>query len=292
MNLRYSRPRSLNQPAVALLLLLGSCGKHDAVELRPSLSPNVSEKQELANEAEANVPAEAEVNASSGPIELSLLLYKTKIKLGDTLWEQLRVRNVGKQEILVTDNLFHDPWQLKRNIHAGYGIFIEIVGPDGKRLPVAAHSDSDGGIQNSVSGLLETEGPEEAAMLSRWRKQGLTEQQINENLVSFNLEKRAKENAGNVTPVIKLAPGESVQTHAWFHYGEWARVIGKRPKPRPIGDFAQLEFFDLEVPGVYKVRAIYNNQVTPDIIRILGKLPAQPEDVLARTPWIRVTVSL
>ena len=123
-------------------------------------------------------------------------------------------------------------------------------------------------------------------MLAAWKKQGLSDYQINEKLVAFNLDKEPL----NIEPGVKLLPGESIQTQSWFHYGDWARVVKKRPKPKPIGNFAQLDAFDLEVPGVYKVRAVYNHRLTPEITRIVGKLPSHPEEVLVHTQWIKVTV--
>ena len=77
-----------------------------------------------------------EVSASSGPVELTFLLHKTTITVGESLWHQLRVRNIGKRELLVTDEVFHEPWQLRyhspdRNGIGGFGIYIEAFGPDG-----------------------------------------------------------------------------------------------------------------------------------------------------------------
>ena len=64
--------------------------------------------------------------------------------------------------------------------------------------------------------------------------------------------------------------------------------LHNRPIPRPIGDFAQLDFFVFEKPGKYKVRAVYD-RLQSELARKAG-IPIYPHNVLIRTPWISVEV--
>lgn len=198
---------------------------------------------------------QAEVHASSGPVELSLLLHRTQIKLGSTLWHQIRVRNIGRTQLLVTDGIFHDPWQMAKNISGEYGIFIEVLGPDGKPLQMAFHPDSGNDIDFGVSDLGQ-------------KKATRTTIRVN-----------------------SLQSGESVETKSWFHYGDWAKLVAKRPRPTPIAEYAELEFFDLNKPGHYKVRAIYNKQLGEKDLKSYRELGLTLNGhVLIRTPWISVEV--
>lgn len=268
----------------AALLLSAACGKKDD-GAPPQLgmpAPGAAEK----------VAAQAEVKASSGPIELSLLLHKTEIKAGESLWQQIRIRNIGDKEIIVADRVFHEPRELRLQSRAGAGIYIEALGPDGKPLKVEFQESAEWGadIGYGVSGLLEVDGPEEQAMLDAWKKQGLSLREINEKLMEFNTKKQRAAEIHQPRPVIKLSPEQSAETKSAFFYSLRDK-FHKRPIPRPIGDFAQLDFFVLENPGEYKVRAIYDRAPTPELNKMRGKLPISPWEVLVRTPWIKVTVA-
>lgn len=265
----------------AALFCLAACEKSPSPVPTPDLAPpGLPEK----------VAAQAEVKASSGPVELTLRLYKTEIKLGESLWEQIRIRNVGDSDMIVSDPVFFDPWQLRKGIRAGYGIYIEVLGPDGKPLPRDPHPNwGSSDVSDKPSGLLEVHGEEERAMLDGWKKRGLSLEQINRKLVDFNLKKARDADASRELPRIKLQPGESAETKSWFVYSEWDQ-FKKRPKPTPVGDFAELEFFDLDKPGEYKVRAVYDWAPTKWLIEARGKIPVEPDEVLVRTPWVRITV--
>lgn len=268
----------------AMLFCFAACGKKEEGAPTPVLSvPGAIEK----------VPAQAEVKASSGPVELTLLLHKTQVKVGESLWQQLRIRNVSDKEIVVTDQVFRDPRELRRSSRAGFGIYIEVLGPDGKPLEVEFQIPAEQGrdISNGVSGLLEVEGPEEKAMLDGWKKQGLSLREVNMKLVDFNMKKQRAAEIHQQRPVIKLLPGQSVETKSAFFYSIQDK-IHKRPIPRPIGDFAQLDFFDLNKPGTYKVRAVHNQAPTEKTMKLSRQLglPTYPEEVQFRTPWIQIEV--
>lgn len=254
-------------------------------------SPSRLEMPASGSGSASAIEAQAEVKASSGPIELSFRLYKTQIKAGESLWHQIQIRNLGNKEITIVDPVFQDLWELRRNIHAERGVLIEVRDPGGKPLGVAFNLDGRGNdFRNEVSGLLETETAEEKAMVGRWKEQGLTPEAIDRKLVDYNIEKKNRLERDGPRTVANLRPGESVKTGSWLLYTEWDR-LRKRPQPFPIGDFAQLRFFDLAKPGVYSVRAVYNYAPTTWLMKIRGGVPIQPWEVLARTPWIKVTVT-
>lgn len=268
-------------PLAAVLLCFAACGKKEAGTPTPALSPP---------HAVEKVPAQAEVKASSGPVELTLLLHNTQLKAGDYLWQQVRMRNVGDKEIVVAGDVFHDPWALRDQSRSEYFVYLEARGPDGKPLKVnyqAYREEKPDHIADVVSGLLEVEGREEKAMLDGWRKQGLSDREIGYKLIEFNTNKKRKVESDQHNPGIRLLPGQSVETKSAFFYSGLDR-IHKRPVPHPIGDFAQVDFFFFDKPGKYKVRAAYDG--LPGKLAREAGLPSYPGDVLVRTPWVSVEV--
>lgn len=268
----------------AALLCFAACGKKE-----DGASPQVTMPVPAVVET---VAAQAEVKASSGPVELAFLLHKTQIKAGDYLWQQIRIRNVGDNEIIVADRVFHEPRELRLQSRAGFGIYIEALGPDGKPLKVEFQDSAKRGadISYGVSGLLEVDGPEERAMLDGWKKLGLSSREIDEKLLEFNTKKQRAVESRQQRPVINLLPGQSAKTKSAFFYSI-QDLIHKRPVPSAIGEFAQLDFFILEKPGEYKIRAVYDRAPTPELNKMRGKLPVSPWEVLVRTPWVKVTVT-
>lgn len=279
------KTKTANWTAIAAALLwFAACGKKEESAPTPALPPpNAAEK----------VAAQAEVRASSGPVELTLLLHKTQIKAGDYLWQQIRIRNIGEKELIVADRVFDEPRQLRFQSRAGCCLYLEMLGPSGKPLKVEFQDSAEQGrdISDVVSGLLEIEGPEEHAMLDGWKKQGLSDREIGMKLIDFNMKKQRAAEIHQQRPVIKLLPGQSAETKSAFYYSIHDK-IQNRPAPRPIGDFAQVDFFLLEQPGKYKVRAVYDLAPTEKSLKIDRKFHhgPSPEEVLVLTPWISITV--
>lgn len=278
------KTRTGNWPVLAAALLLSAaCGKKEDGS-SPQLAmpaPGAAEK----------VAAQAEVKASSGPIELSFLLHKTQIRVGEYLWQQIRIRNIGDKNIVASDMVFYDDRELRKQSSSNYCIYLEAVDPDGKPLKVEFQTPEEIGsdIGYGVSGLLEVEGPEEQAMLDGWKKKGLSLDEINTRLIDFNTQKQRAAVKSEQWSGIELLPGQSAETKSAFYYSMQDK-IHNRPRPRPIGDFAQLDFFIFDKPGDYKVRAIYDRAPTPELNRMRGKLPIDSWEILVRTPWVKVTV--
>lgn len=278
------KTRTGNWPVLAAALLFAAaCGKkEDGASPRLAMpAPGAAEK----------VAAQAEVKASSGPVELSFLLHKTQIRVGEYLWQQIRIRNIGDKNIVASDMVFYDARELRKQSSSNYCIYLEAVDPDGKPLKVEFQTPAEQGsdIRYGVSGLLEVEGPEEQAMLDDWKKKGLSLDEINTRLIDFNTKKQRAAVKPEQWSGIELLPGQSAETKSAFYYSMQDK-IHNRPKPRPIGDFAQLDFFIFDKPGEYKVRAIYDRAPTPELNKMRGELPIFPEEVLIRTSWIKVTV--
>lgn len=270
--------------AVAALCFAACRKKVDVASPQPILSvPDKAEK----------VTVEAEVKASSGPVELSLLLHKTKIKTGDSLWGQIRIRNIGDKRITVSDPVFFDPRGLRKQSSSSYGIYLEAIGPDDKPMKVQFFTPAESAydVEYRPSGLLEVDGPKEQAMLDDWKKQGLNNQEIGTKLIDFNTKKRLAVGIPPDRPVITLLPGQSAETKSAFFYSLRDKRE-KRPLPRPIGNFAQVDFLEFRSPGEYKVRAVYDHAPTSrgkNLARQLG-LPTYPEEVHFRTSWIHVEI--
>ena len=274
------KSKSGNWPILAAALLCSAaCGKKADDASTPILSaPGAIEK----------VSAQAEVKASSGPVELTLLLHKTEIKAGDYLWQQIRIRNIGDEPMIVSDQVFHDPWELRKHSDSKYGIYVEALGPDGTPLRIVFDRERPATPRDGeVSGLLEIEGPQERTMLDRWKKQGLSPDEINRNLLDFNLKKRQETGGSRRWPVIKLSPGQSAETKSAFFYSLRDEINGK-PTPEPVGEFGQINFFHFQSTGEYKIRAVYDYR--PGDFARTNKLPDSPDDVLVQTPWIPVRV--
>lgn len=268
----------------AALLCFVACGKKDGATPPPELPvPGAANK----------VAAQAEVKASSGPVEISFLLHKTEIKRGDYLWHQIRLRNVGEKPLIVSAKVFREPWELAHASDSGYGVYLEALGPDGSKLkvqyPLPAHLESYS--SEDVSGMLEVEGPEEKAMLDAWKKQGLSQIQIDRKLLDFNMQKRLAAESKRTMPAIKLMPGQSVETKSTFSYSAKDKTNGKSI-PKPIGEFGQIDFFDLNAPGEYRVRAVYNHSPTKTSMQIDREFNhgPDPSEVFVHTPWISVKV--
>ncbi len=275
-----------------ILAALAACGKNEAPSNAPELAPPERAFTSAATGGEKEIPAEAEVKASSGPVELTLKIFKIRIKADERVWFRLRVRNVGDRKMLLSDQIFHDPEQLNRNFRIRWGIFIEALGPDGTPLEEALHREEAEPVRDRVSGMLNIAGPVEQAMVDGWRKQGLTEYEVNEKLVHFNLKKEREEASGMDRPVFNLKPGEAAETKSSFFYSTYDRLIKKRPPPKPIGGFSQLELFDFEGPGKYKIRAVYNYVRSGRNEAIAKKIGLGPsaEDVLVHTQWVQFEV--
>ncbi len=263
---------------LSILVLAASCGK-------PSPS---SETPELSAPTSSAVAAEAEVKASSGPVELTFLIYKTRIKLGESLWYQFRLRNIGSEQMIVVDRVFRSGWNLRKNINANFGTYIEIQDSNGQPLRPAHRSDMHAHpIVNESSGLLEAVTPEAKAAVAAWKKKGLSGLEIKRNLAQLNANRAFVE--ADEPFRVELPPGGTIETKSWFEYHDSER-LAHRQQPRAIGEFAEIDVYDLESPGRYRIRAVYKRVPSAYAKNMRRNGEVYPDEVNFKTDWIGIEV--
>lgn len=232
--------------------------------------------------------AAAESVGIQGPVKLVLRLHETKIKVGEKPWFQIRLTNVGNEDLLVTDPVFADPWELYKQSGTRYFTYLEVVGPDGRRVePTAPMVDRHPSEDPGVSGLLERDDPEVKAKVEEWKRAGLTESEIDKRVLELNIRRQDENAIRNLPRRPTLRPGESIETKSWFHH----RTSDGAPAPARVGNFSRLEFFRFDKPGQYKIRAVYDFALDARRERSYreGSLSMYGR-VLTRTPWVRITV--
>lgn len=109
--------------SAAVQLGLSACGQKEPAAVAPNLKMGGA----------TDSAAEAVAVGVKGPVELTLRVYKTKIKSGEeSLWYQVQLRNLGSTDIPIFDSAFLGPSPVE--LHRSVGISLWITGPDGKPL--------------------------------------------------------------------------------------------------------------------------------------------------------------
>lgn len=278
----------------------------------------------IASSARAqNVPAEAEVSASSGPIKLTLSVYRTKLHLGteyvnemdwkqfekdhpgkevgqvgnwksyehpkprgiaDPLWIRLRVTNVGKKPIVISDHLFTGRTNfaaaLTDNLEHKMSFYVEVLGPDGKPVrwspqvacPRVWSKEEIRAFNNTPEQISRRRRYD--ALGKKWVKAGYSREKMQNLLDKVVAEENAKKEPSKeeraaraieeekeqrrLHPNKNLAPGESATTASFVAPGlcpTYRAVL-----PSPIGDFAELWNYHIHEAGSYKIRAMYEGR--------------------------------
>lgn len=262
--------------SLAILLIGVACKKPAAPPATPEVPPP------------SVIAAEADVKSSSGSVELTLLLHKTHIKAGDSLWYQLRLRNIGPDPLIIVDRVFRSGWNLRENTNARLGIFLEVQNAEGKPLKPAARSDMGDHLVRESSGMLEAVSAEAKAAVARWKKEGLSEDEIRSNLVQLNANRAYTDSDEPFR--VELQPGGVIETKSWFFYHDSERIM-HRPRPKPIGDFAELDVFDFDTPGRYRIRAVYDLAPGAYTKKLRGSEKAYADEVSFKSQWIDIEVS-
>lgn len=208
----------------------------------------------------ADIKPGAEVTAAKSPIQLTLRLYKTTVKVKESLWYQIELKNVGKKRIHVLDNIFKDPWQLKENSRWRVGIYLEVIDPDGEKVPVKMEGMAPHWDYADKPSLTPAEDKELAAVYEKAKREGLDEQHTHLRVLAWNgkwNDKKQSEERSDRKKWLWLKPGESIKTLPWAYQSEEA-LRRREPAPKPIGDFAQLWMYLLLDPGRHKIRAVYD----------------------------------
>jgi len=246
----------------------------------------------------AVIPPEAEVSASSGPVKLTLRVYKKKFKKDDRLWFQIELKNNGNAPFRFDEGFFPHPSRMRLNASLKKGVYLEISNRAGERLPSAEPLGGD--CDAYAAPLIETHlikyDKEDSAHLTSKQvelmRQGLSREQVRERMDEIKNTLLPKylppEPPGRQAQEYELKPGQSLTTPAW--------ACGKYPEarkrfPKPIGQYAQ--YWDMpayEYGPEYYVRVVYDAKPSEEVrkeLREMGILP-RPDDVRFKTPAIRV----
>lgn len=296
--------------------LLFACAKKQE-ESPPSASPTVKKDwqppdnplQRLVTEFPSEVNDRA-VRASSGPIEISLELYSTRVSLDEPVGFRIALKNVGPKLLLVNDPTFLNVWDMVGHSIIHHGIYIEAEEPGGGEL--LSRGQMFYGPDLSVVEREEPPDPAELAkvkaMGDQWKKEGLTLEQINKKLYEYSMSQPPPR-----PPTAVVLPGKSLVTKPWFYKHELRKQDNWQP-PWRDKPFAELTMFWLDQPGKYRFRAVYDHSPLEALKRLeLESNPsvgaadkslkkhkefwsrrlaeAEPSDVTCRTPWIEVTVT-
>ena len=274
--------------------------------LEPSSTP-----AERKSPAQADITADKEVSASSGPVQLAFRIYKTRFKAGESLWYQLQVTNRGKKMFRVSDEVFDIPFMLRSGTGVR-GVFLIVTDAKGRAISPRPFPSIHRSLPTEP--YVDVEGdPKLKAMIQHWKKEGLSDQEVFLRSVEYTKANRSAENRRNAF-VVELKPGESIVTPPWAYdrrtwiYDEpWKN----KPAAEPIGKFAELEMFSFDKPGTYRIKAVYDSRYgirdeaeLQDLKRRAKKSAALREilaekltwkpafyEVRAETRWIEVTVT-
>ena len=285
----------------AVILGAGCKKKQETVGAPALAAPDKVFSAGSQSEGQDNVPAEAEVKASSGPVELTLRVHKKIVKNGkDVLWTQILLRNIGEKKFLVFDDSFLYPGYI--DAHGSYGLTLQIIDRNGDRqdcAPMMSHSsgwpepssdskDPEGDSKKIVE-IMSAEGEkirEREALRAELDKQSVSKKELFRRLSEFDTQHA---HIGlQQRPVSKksllIESGASVSTLPWAKGGERF--------PRPAGNYFECWGSQFWEPGKYRVRGSYDNRPDGDTIRYNQKhhLRAADDEVLVQTPYVEVMV--
>lgn len=247
----------------------------------------------------ASVKAAAEVKAAKGPVQITLQLHKTTVKIGKSLWYKLELKNIGKEKILVQDRFYKNPWVLHENNRHKRRMHLEIQKPDGKPLRVRGGGGSEqydwapkpGGTMK----LTVAESKELEDLQSQWKERGMTAQELSIATGRWGaalIHKKNREEDGDPAKQLWLNPGASTSTFSWAnrdpdldaHSGDEVQ----------IEDYTQLWSYRFRVPGKYRIRAVYDYAFSKSYSEELEALRVKVEPaswwVKTRTPFIEIEV--
>ena len=232
---------------------------------------------------------EKTVTAKKGPVQITLRLYKTKVKSQKSLWYQIELKNVGKKRIRIEDRIFKDPWAIRGNIRDRFGIYLDVMPPPGRysgnnwplqrneftpllRRPVGGlglthrdwhgrgYSPEDKQKLADLEARLKREGRSDVEIKvarSQWIDAWIARQEMDEDTDPKNQS--------------WLEPGASTTTMAWayrdpdpspyLHTPKMAEMTDEEPQ---VGDYAQLFDIHTRPLGRWKIRAVYDHGLSAE----------------------------
>lgn len=252
-----------------------------------------------AARAQASERSESQVKAAKGPVQITLRLQKTKVKVERSLWYKLELKNIGKKKIQIYDRIFKDPNAMHANSKTRYGIYIEILDSRGKPLNVRPGNYQERFDWEGPEGqdylYTAEEKKELRALQDEWKKRGMTEQQQSLAVSDWNRELIEKKNNAEMADPAKklwLAPGASTATFAWSDRGP-GEYEGRSDDDESLRQgYTELWSYWLLMPGKYRVRAVFNHAQSKTAKKILkkhGDAP-NPSRIEFKTPFISFEV--
>lgn len=251
---------------LTILPLVSACGKKE---------PAPANTADLSMSEAEEPKAEAEAVAVNGPLELTLRVHKTRIKSWEeSLWYQVSLRNLGKEDIAIFDKAFLRPSPVE--MHRSAGISLWVTGPDGKVLkpsprlgdgavlmpgspswPIQEGDTRDKATQQQ---LIDTMWSDRATLRLRaeyaqgLRAKGVPEKEIDRRTEKFNEEHPLSDDGAKHKPgpYILLQPGASITNVAS------AREATSDPAlPRGYTEFWGYWYTK---PGKYRIKAAFDNR--------------------------------
>ncbi|OGR91459.1 MAG: hypothetical protein A2V88_06635 [Elusimicrobia bacterium RBG_16_66_12] len=261
-----------------LALLAGftlACSNKESSSSSPELAPPgraLISAGRLGTEGE--LKAEAEVKASSGPVEMTLRLYKRRIQAetSDTLtigslWVQIELRNVGKKRIFAHEDFFFKSEPIPDKSQKTHGIYLEVTDAEGKPvdflltwdvIPDSIDLDREIPPRKMTPAQLK-ERAEVEALVAGWRKQGLSFDEVALKLIDYSRESGNKKDLEErLARDSVLDPGASIKSVAN------ASIINEKRQAMPPNArsvFTEAANYYFEKPGKHRIRAVYNHQM-------------------------------
>lgn len=177
---------------------------------------------------------EAEVSASSGPVKMTVSVYKTRIRKGQSLWLKITATNVGKVPIVVPDRYLELPYQSFGN---SYGLGLTLYDPSGERLIGMGGAMEDHPLLDCMT--KEERAPWDA---------------LHEQFSS------GKSSIGGGSGAW-LDPGESVSSAVWAFFPDSEQYCRRLPPPKAIAPYAEVPRFGFLEPGKYRIEGQYDTLV-------------------------------
>lgn len=211
----------------------------------------------LGNAAPSQAAANRAV-ARKGPIEIWLELKETHVKVGGRLRFKLGIKNAGRSLVMVPDAVFRNMEALEDSLRFKRGIFIEVV-------------DARGG------GAFAKPFPQGSDLCITVVSPSTRTPSIDDFPDSGN-------DPYEITRLKKLTPGEVLVTQAWELPIHKECEVRRQASTDGLADLWQ---FDFESPGIYRIRAVYD-QAPSDRIQKASKDRPDPEEIKLQTRWIEV----
>ena len=245
--------------------------------------------------AGASTKPEAQVKGAKGPVQITLRLQKTAVKVERSLWYKIELKNIGKKKLRIDDAIFKDPYAMHVNSKSRFGIYLEIVDSNGNPLQVVPGNyrvKYDWEPPAEVDYLYTAEEKKELwALVDEWKKSGMTAQQQSISTSEWDSKLREKKNTAELTdPANKhwLAPGASTSTFAWSDRGPGDYPGRSQDDESLRQGYTELWIYRVLDPGKYRIRAVYDH-VHPgskkELTKEYGYAP-EPWWIKVKTPFI------